>query len=74
MGLVSELVVSIEFVKFFAWESKWTAKLLAAREAELQWHAKLRLNSIMFTTLFISVPISLKAFTVYAFRASCPIR
>ncbi|CAK5270991.1 unnamed protein product [Mycena citricolor] len=59
MGLVSELVAAIKFVKFFAWETKWTAKVMAAREAELKWLAKLRLNSIMFTALFISVPISL---------------
>lgn len=38
---MNELIASIKFIKFFAWESRWEAKVDEARQAEMRSVAQL---------------------------------
>ncbi|KAE9406993.1 hypothetical protein BT96DRAFT_963262 [Gymnopus androsaceus JB14] len=40
MGVVSELIGAIKFIKFFAWEYKWIDRAMAEREKEISWMLK----------------------------------
>ncbi|KAJ7863247.1 hypothetical protein B0H13DRAFT_2237135 [Mycena leptocephala] len=40
MGVVDELIGSIKFIKFFAWEDRWIDRAMAAREEEMKWMVK----------------------------------
>jgi ABC-type multidrug transport system fused ATPase/permease subunit len=57
MGVLNELIGAVKFIKFFAWEDRWIERALAAREHEMKWMVKARLNSIMFQMLWTSAPI-----------------
>ncbi|CAK5279437.1 unnamed protein product [Mycena citricolor] len=67
MAVVDELIGSVKFIKFFAWEEQWIGRVLSARAEELRWLAKTRMNSIFFSGLWIFVPVSLSltSFLVY---------
>ncbi|KAJ3842758.1 hypothetical protein EV361DRAFT_888642 [Lentinula raphanica] len=67
MGVVSELIGAIKFIKFFAWEYKWIDRAMNEREKEMSWMLKSRINSIMFYILWSSTPIlvSIIAFMTY---------
>ncbi|KAJ7123089.1 multidrug resistance-associated ABC transporter [Mycena epipterygia] len=64
MSVVNELIGSIKFVKFFAWEERWIDRVMAARKEEMRWIVKGRLNSLSFTAIFTFTPI---AFSVVSF-------
>ncbi|KAG6870189.1 hypothetical protein C0992_000785, partial [Termitomyces sp. T32_za158] len=40
MGVVSELVGAVKFVKFFAWEERWVQRVMGMRDAEVAWMVK----------------------------------
>ena len=40
MAVMTELLGSIKFIKFFAWEERWIGRVLDAREVEMQWMIK----------------------------------
>jgi hypothetical protein len=40
MGVMSEVVSSVKFIKFFAWEEKWIERAERERKEELAWIAK----------------------------------
>ncbi|GAW07489.1 multidrug resistance-associated ABC transporter [Lentinula edodes] len=67
MGVVSELIGAIKFIKFFAWEYKWINRAMEEREKEMSWMLKSRINSIMFYILWSSTPIlvSIISFMTY---------
>ncbi|KAJ3937406.1 MAG: hypothetical protein NXY57DRAFT_981367 [Lentinula lateritia] len=67
MGVVSELIGAIKFIKFFAWEYKWINRAMDEREKEMSWMLKSRINSIMFYILWSSTPIlvSIISFMTY---------
>ncbi|KAJ4488293.1 ABC transporter type 1, transmembrane domain-containing protein [Lentinula aciculospora] len=67
MGVVSELIGAIKFIKFFAWEYKWIDRAMDEREKEMTWMLKSRINSIMFYILWQSTPIlvSIISFMTY---------
>ncbi|KAJ3788774.1 hypothetical protein GGU10DRAFT_384717 [Lentinula aff. detonsa] len=67
MGVVSELIGAIKFIKFFAWEYKWIDRAMNEREEEMTWMLKSRINSIMFYILWSSTPIlvSIISFMTY---------
>ncbi|KAI0772966.1 multidrug resistance-associated ABC transporter [Trametes elegans] len=67
MGILNELIGSVKFVKFFAWEDRWIDRVLEAREAELQWLVRTRANSVSFSLIWTAVPIlvSVSSFYVY---------
>ncbi|KAJ6507515.1 hypothetical protein DFH09DRAFT_1050573 [Mycena vulgaris] len=67
MGVLNELIGSIKFIKFFAWEERWIDRAMAAREEEMKWMVKTCLNSIMFHGLWTFAPISLSLISFFSF-------
>ncbi|KAI0338657.1 multidrug resistance-associated ABC transporter [Trametopsis cervina] len=67
MSVLSELITAVKFIKFFAWEDRWIQRALDAREVELQWLAKARLNSIGFSFLWTSAPIVASIVTFFTY-------
>ena len=57
MCVLNEFLDAIKFIKFFAWEHRWTQLTMDAREKELLWLVKLRINSILLFTVWTLVPI-----------------
>ncbi|KAG8896034.1 hypothetical protein FRC01_012067, partial [Tulasnella sp. 417] len=47
MSVLNELVGGIKFIKFFAWEPQWIKRTLDARDYELKWLIKDRINSTL---------------------------
>ncbi|KAJ7222262.1 hypothetical protein GGX14DRAFT_694507 [Mycena pura] len=67
MGVLTELIGAIKFIKFFAWEQRWIDRALAARNEEIKWMIKARINSVGFYCLWIMAPIfiSIISFCTY---------
>jgi len=40
MKVVDEMFGAIKFIKFFAWEEQWIAKIVAKRMVEMKWLSK----------------------------------
>ncbi|KAJ7917702.1 hypothetical protein B0H13DRAFT_1994625 [Mycena leptocephala] len=59
MSVVNELIGAVKFIKFFAWEERWIKRALDAREVEMKWMIKSRLNSLMFYLIWVLAPILL---------------
>ncbi|KAH9943429.1 multidrug resistance-associated ABC transporter [Epithele typhae] len=67
MGVLNELISAVKFIKFFAWEDRWIQRVMEAREVEMQWMIKGRVNSVCFSLIWTCAPIlvSVTAFLVY---------
>ncbi|KAI1792466.1 multidrug resistance-associated ABC transporter [Ganoderma leucocontextum] len=67
MGVLNELISAVKFIKFFAWEDRWIQRVLDAREGEMQWMIKARINAVCFSLLWTTAPIlvSVTSFFVY---------
>ncbi|KAJ7212815.1 multidrug resistance-associated ABC transporter [Mycena haematopus] len=59
MSVVNELIGAVKFIKFFAWEERWIKRAMDAREVEMGWMVKSRLNSLMFFLIWALAPILL---------------
>ncbi|CAL1697425.1 unnamed protein product [Somion occarium] len=72
MGVLNELIGAVKFIKFFAWEDRWVERTLDAREVEMQWMIKARINSICLSFVWTSAPIlvSLSSFFVYVWQGN----
>ncbi|CAA7263971.1 unnamed protein product [Cyclocybe aegerita] len=72
MGVLNELIGAVKFIKFFAWEERWIGRALDAREAEMKWMVKARVNSVMFYLLWTCAPIlvSIISFFTYVMRGN----
>ncbi|KAL4065666.1 hypothetical protein V8B97DRAFT_2010327 [Scleroderma yunnanense] len=72
MGVLTELLSSVKFIKFFAWENKWIGRVMDARAYEMGWMVKARINSIMFSAIWSSAPIfvSLISFAAYVYQGN----
>ena len=57
MGVLNELLGAIKFIKFFAWEGRWTERTMDARKKELSWMVKSRINSVLFSAIWTLAPI-----------------
>ena len=57
MGVLNELLGAIKFIKFFAWEERWTRRTMNARKKELSWMVKSRINSVLFSAIWTLAPI-----------------
>ncbi|KXN85925.1 ATP-dependent bile acid permease [Leucoagaricus sp. SymC.cos] len=70
MGVLNELIGAVKFIKFFAWEDRWIDRAMDARQNELRWMVKARLNSVMFYFLWSCAPIlvSITSFFVYVLQ------
>ncbi|KAG8994024.1 hypothetical protein FRB90_000542, partial [Tulasnella sp. 427] len=67
MSVLNELIGGIKFIKFFAWEPQWIKRTLNARDYELKWLIKDRINSTLFSLLWALAPtfVSIVSFYVY---------
>ncbi|RPD61590.1 multidrug resistance-associated ABC transporter [Lentinus tigrinus ALCF2SS1-7] len=72
MGVLNELISAVKFIKFFAWEDRWIQRVLDAREVEMQWMIKSRVNSVCFSLIWTCAPIlvSVTSFFVYIARGN----
>ncbi|KII83783.1 hypothetical protein PLICRDRAFT_702353 [Plicaturopsis crispa FD-325 SS-3] len=72
MGVLNELIGSVKFIKFFAWEERWIQRALDSREVEMGWMVKARVNSVLFSLLWMTAPIlvSVVAFFTYVARGN----
>ncbi|KIY74057.1 hypothetical protein CYLTODRAFT_385456 [Cylindrobasidium torrendii FP15055 ss-10] len=67
MGVLNELISAVKFIKFFAWEERWINRTLEAREQEMKWMVKSRLNSILFYILWNSTPILISVVSFFTY-------
>ncbi|KIO27861.1 hypothetical protein M407DRAFT_22914 [Tulasnella calospora MUT 4182] len=67
MSVINELIGGIKFIKFFAWEPQWIKRTLDARDDELKWLIKDRINSTLFSLLWALAPtfVSIVSFLLY---------
>ncbi|PFH45713.1 hypothetical protein AMATHDRAFT_158119 [Amanita thiersii Skay4041] len=72
MAVLTELIGSVKFIKFFAWEDKWIQRTLDAREVEMKWMSEARINSALFYLLWTLAPIlvSIISFFVYVIQGN----
>ena len=64
--------MQIKPIKFFAWEDRWIQRVLDAREVEIGWIKKLRINSVLLQALWTTAPIlvSIVSFFAYVIRGN----
>ncbi|KAJ6542743.1 multidrug resistance-associated ABC transporter [Mycena capillaripes] len=67
MGVLNELIGSIKFIKFFAWEKRWIDQAMAARDEEMKWMVKNAINSFVFTAVWTFASISLSLISFFTF-------
>ncbi|KAJ7270116.1 multidrug resistance-associated ABC transporter [Mycena haematopus] len=67
MGVLNELIAAVKFIKFFAWEQRWIDRALKARDAEIQWMIKARINGVGFYTLWITAPIFISVISFFTY-------
>ncbi|KAI0357033.1 multidrug resistance-associated ABC transporter [Trametes cingulata] len=69
MGVLNELIGAVKFIKFFAWEDRWIQRVLDAREVEMQWMIKARVNSVCFSVIWTCAPILVSVTAFFAYVA-----
>ncbi|KAJ6577612.1 multidrug resistance-associated ABC transporter [Mycena capillaripes] len=67
MSVVNELIGAVKFIKLFAWEERWIKRALDAREVEMKWMIKSRLNSLMFFLIWALAPILLSTISFFTY-------
>ncbi|KAF7298743.1 ATP-dependent bile acid permease [Mycena indigotica] len=69
MALVDELIAAVKFIKFFAWEDRWTERVMEAREEEMGFMVQQRLYTTIFNGVWNFGPLahSLVSFAVYVY-------
>ncbi|KZP20527.1 multidrug resistance-associated ABC transporter [Athelia psychrophila] len=70
MQVVNELISAIKFIKFFAWEGKWIARVMEARRNEIEWLVKSRINTVFFYMAFALAPVFVAVVSFWAFILS----
>ncbi|KAG6905629.1 hypothetical protein DXG01_001538, partial [Tephrocybe rancida] len=67
MGVLSEMMGAVKFIKFFAWEGKWVERVMEMRAEEMRWMVKARVNSVAFSLLWTSAPILISIISFFAY-------
>ncbi|KAJ7619721.1 P-loop containing nucleoside triphosphate hydrolase protein [Roridomyces roridus] len=67
MAVVDELISSIKFIKFFAWEDRWVEQVMKTRNEELRWQVKGNVNRLMLTAMWSIAPISLSLVSFFVY-------
>ncbi|KZT05166.1 multidrug resistance-associated ABC transporter [Laetiporus sulphureus 93-53] len=72
MGVLNELIGAMKFIKFFAWEDRWIKRVMDAREVEMKWMIKSRVNAVCFSLIWVCAPIlvSVTSFFVYVIQGN----
>ncbi|KLO18997.1 P-loop containing nucleoside triphosphate hydrolase protein [Schizopora paradoxa] len=69
MSVLNEVIGMIKLIKFFAWEDRWIQRVLDAREHELKWLMKSRVNTIILQALWTASPILVSVISLMVFVA-----
>ncbi|KAI0752859.1 multidrug resistance-associated ABC transporter [Daedaleopsis nitida] len=69
MGVLNEMISAVKFIKFFAWEDRWNRRVLDAREVEVQWMIKERINSVLSSLVWVSAPILVSVTSLFVYVA-----
>ncbi|KAH7316414.1 hypothetical protein B0J17DRAFT_724436 [Rhizoctonia solani] len=56
MSALNELILSVKFIKFFAWEAQWITRITKRRQKELTWLKHERVNQMMFNFVWQLAP------------------
>ncbi|KAJ1301354.1 hypothetical protein OPQ81_003753 [Rhizoctonia solani] len=56
MSALNELILGVKFIKFFAWEPQWIARITKRRQKELTWLKHERINQMMFNFVWQLAP------------------
>ncbi|KAJ7480081.1 hypothetical protein B0H11DRAFT_2422933 [Mycena galericulata] len=67
MGVLNELISAVKFIKFFAWEQRWIDRALEARNEEIKWMLKSRINDIGFFCVWITAPILISVISFFTY-------
>ncbi|KAJ6631472.1 multidrug resistance-associated ABC transporter [Mycena sp. CBHHK59/15] len=67
MGVLNELISAVKFIKFFAWEQRWIDRALNARNIEIKWMIKARINGVGFYALWITAPIFISVISFFTY-------
>ncbi|KAJ6590007.1 hypothetical protein DFH09DRAFT_1359037 [Mycena vulgaris] len=67
MGVLNELISAVKFIKFFAWEQRWIDRALKARNVEIKWMIKARINGVGFYTLWVTAPIFISVISFFTY-------
>ncbi|KAJ7104581.1 hypothetical protein C8R43DRAFT_1047311 [Mycena crocata] len=67
MGVLNELISAVKFIKFFAWEQRWIDRTLTARNEEIKWMIKARINGVGFYCLWIVSPILISVISFFTY-------
>ncbi|KAJ7590252.1 multidrug resistance-associated ABC transporter [Mycena floridula] len=69
MSVLNELLGAVKFIKFFAWEDHWIDRTLNARELEMQWMVKSRVNNVILAFVWIGAPIFISVASFFSYIA-----
>ncbi|KAJ7693236.1 P-loop containing nucleoside triphosphate hydrolase protein [Mycena rosella] len=67
MGVLNELISAVKLIKFFAWEQRWIDRTLDARNEEMKWMVKSRINDIGFLCLWVTAPIFISVISFFTY-------
>ncbi|KAJ7121096.1 multidrug resistance-associated ABC transporter [Mycena epipterygia] len=67
VGVLDELISSIKFVKFFAWEDRWMKRTMDARGEELDWLAKGVFGQSSRSSLWSTSPVALSLISLFTY-------
>ncbi|KAF7346860.1 hypothetical protein MSAN_01825400 [Mycena sanguinolenta] len=67
MGVLTELISAVKVIKFFGWQQRWINRGLQAREEEMRWMRKARMNTIGLNSLWIMAPILISIVSFFTY-------
>ncbi|GAN05680.1 ABC bile acid transporter, the ATP-binding cassette [Mucor ambiguus] len=67
VSLMNEVLQGIRQIKFFAWESNWSKRILESREAELRCIKKTYLSEVVFLLLWQGTPLMVTTVAFWSF-------
>ncbi|KAF7338909.1 hypothetical protein MSAN_02214200 [Mycena sanguinolenta] len=67
MGVLTELINAVKFIKFFGWQQRWINRGLEAREEEMRWMTKARMNTVGLNSLWIMAPILISIVSFFTY-------
>ncbi|KAI6042761.1 hypothetical protein EDC04DRAFT_3058052 [Pisolithus marmoratus] len=67
MSTLHELVNAVRFIKFFTWEDSWIARVMKARDREMDWLKRSRINSIASAAVWAAAPVLVSFCSFFAY-------
>ncbi|ORX41111.1 hypothetical protein BD324DRAFT_613230 [Kockovaella imperatae] len=67
VGIVTELINAIQFIKFFAWVENWKARVAEARRQEMKTYIRSMINNLWFALLWNLAPMLVTLLSFFCF-------